>query len=127
MIRQIQKRLKIGHGVIRPLSSHAAIEMEPRLAPLQPPLDGQHHVRVILLHRHPLHMGQRRYLRQRIEIPQQQLRLHPRPPAGGVSAIGGDHIVLRTGPFLQPVKISCAENIARHVRHLCSFVSSSGS
>ena len=58
---------------------------------------------------------------------QQQLRLHPRPPAGGVSAIGGDHIVLRTGPFLQPVKISCAENIARHIRHLCSFVSSSGS
>ena len=88
--RKIQQRLIVRDGVVAAPSARSAVEMELPAAALEPLLDGEHHVGVVLFHRDAENVVKRGYLAERVEVAQQQIRRQPRAAAPAPAAVGGN-------------------------------------
>ena len=111
---QIQQRLHVGQRMVAARTAHSAVQMEFFLTVGQTVLDGQHHIAVILFHRHAVDMGKIRHYRQRVKVPQQQIRHDTLLFAVLPAAVGSDDIVARLRPTGQAIVAARPKNNTGH-------------
>ena len=114
MASQIQQRLYVGQRMVAAHAAHPAVQMKLYLAVGQAVLDGQHHIAVILFHRHAVDMGKIRHYRQRVKVPQQKIRHDTLLFAVLPAAVGGDDIVARLRPTSQAIVAARPKNNTGH-------------
>ena len=90
MLRQPDQRLQVGVGMVQP-SAQAAVEQEVPAPSRQSRPDGQHHVRIVLLHRVADDLWPLRDPAQGVEVPYNQRRRQPPALQVGQPAVGGDY------------------------------------
>ena len=90
--------LDIRERVVEALPAEAAEEHEPLPADIQRTASGKHGVRIVLAHGAHLDVGQLGHAAERVEIPEDEVRLHAEPLEVEYAGVrGDDRVALRRG------------------------------